>query len=124
MAAKSSSMSASIRDYLAKHPDASNKEVIAGLKAMGVKVKDALISNVKWTDKKNSKVTASARRKGQSSSAGRQKAGTGSASGTAAARPDAGRVTMEELLEAKHLVSKLGGIEQARQALEALRQLQ
>ena len=97
--------SQAIRDYLQQDPGATPKQIVAGLAERGVKVSEGLAGNVKYT-------SGGARR------------GTGRRRG----RPRTRRVAVntlsaQDLVEAKKLADQLGGIEQARKALEALEQL-
>ena len=96
--------SQAIRDYLAQSPGASSKEVVAGLQAKGIEVKETLVNSIKYG--KRSKALSRKR----IVSRGRP----GRATGT---------LTSDDLLEAKRLADQLGGIKQARQALETLERL-
>lgn len=88
-----------IRDVLnAKGPNTAPKEVMAELANKKISVSAAQVSNVK----------ADLRRKsGGLSTNGRGKGG----------------VTLESLLEAKQLADKLGGVDQAKRALDTLAKL-
>ena len=87
------SKAAKIREYLAEHPDAKAADVVAALKSQRVKVSAAHVYQLKA---KNGKPKRAAR----------------SSSDALAA-----------LIEAKKLVVKLGGVERAREALNALAKL-
>jgi hypothetical protein len=94
-----------IRDYLAKHKNAMPKQIIADLAGEGVKVSHALVSNVKYGEKKK----AGGRKKGRKVSR-KAKLGTNS-------------LTANELLKAKQLADQLGGADRLKTALETLEKL-
>jgi len=108
--------SESIRQYIARFPNAKPKEILAGLKAEGVTVKSGLISAVKYhTGKKQGKKK-------------RRAATLQVAVRTTTAAPKAvasftSDVTIEQLLEVKRLADAMGGAEHVRKALETLDQL-
>jgi hypothetical protein len=99
--------SQAIRDYLQQDPGATPKQIVTALAERGVKVSEGLAGNVKYT-----------------SGPGGARRGRGRGRG----RPRTRRVAVntlsaQDLVEAKKLADQLGGIEQARRALEALEQL-
>lgn len=96
-------LSDAIRGYLSQHPEAKPKEIRIALSKEGVKVATGLISNVKHTFQK--KVVAPKVR-------------------VAARSASASSVTVEQLLEVRHLAQALGGVENVRKALDTLEQLQ
>ena len=100
--------SASIREYLAKNPDANPKRIVEDLKAKGIDVSLGLANVVKYSSGKKA-----GRRKKLVRRVGRP-AGTGNG---------AGAVTLENLLETKKLVNQLGGADKVRRALDILEQL-
>ena len=103
------SMSESIRQFIAKNKKAGPKDIQAGLKAEGIKVKLGLISAVKYA-------------KGRKAS---RKSRTRTPVVLAAARATSSpAVSFEQLIEVKKLVDALGGANQVRAALDALAQLQ
>src|SRR4029077_12754697 len=96
------------RDYLAAHPEASPKEIVAGLATTGMKIKIGLANSIKYSKRGKKK----AGRRGRAPTM------------TAAARHSSnGAVTVEQLLEVKKLADSIGGAEQVRQALDALEML-
>ena len=97
-----------IREYLAKNPDASPKQVVEALGADGIEVSEGLASNVKYTSRNK---VGTARRRGRPP--GRL---------TRTTRNGAS-VTAEDLLNAKKLVDNMGGIDVARRAIDTLEQL-
>ena len=88
-----------IRDYVAKNPGAKPKEILAAVESQGVKVSQALVNNVLYR-KSSGKATRGKR--------GRPKKGT----------------QFDALLQAKELADKMGGIEEAKKALDVLSKLQ
>ena len=95
--------SQSIRDYLAKKPKATPKEIIAGLKGKGIVVSEGLVSNVKHTQNKPKKKVSVK---------------------TVAARKSAPTsLSVADLVEVKKLADQLGGVKTVRQALDTLEQL-
>ena len=89
-----SSKAAKIREYLAAHPDAKAADVVAALKSQRVMVSAAQVYNLKAAKGKPKR---------------RVKA--------------AGGDTLSALIEAKKLADKLGGVERARAAVNALAKL-
>ncbi len=63
--------SQAIRDYLAEHPDAGNKDVIQGLKENGLEVTETLVTKVKFRLKSRAKRKKIARHKTTSRAAAR-----------------------------------------------------
>ncbi|HUE70426.1 MAG TPA: hypothetical protein VMP01_06000 [Pirellulaceae bacterium] len=91
------SKAAKIREYLADHPDAKAADVVAALKSQRVKVSGAQVYNVKAANGKPKRRAKSVKRsKGD---------------------------TLTALIEAKKLADKLGGVERARDAVNALARL-
>ena len=105
----SSSKSQAIRDYLSEHPDAGPKEILTSLKQNGIGVSSALIVAVKR------KVRNAGNTDGQKvrSPAATPPSHTASMASLSAA----------DLLQAKKLVNSLGGLENAKRALQLLEQL-
>lgn len=105
--------SQAIRDYLAQHPRAKPRVIVAALKEQGIEVQSSLVSMVKFYQKKTSR---------------KKKAGAGSA--PAASTPvakmsgkESSALSLETLVLAKKLVASLGGVAEAQKALRALSQL-
>jgi hypothetical protein len=95
------------RDYLAAHPTASPKEIVAGLAGQGMKIKLGLANSIKYSKR--------GKKRGR-----RDKA---PAVHAAARHSSNGAVTVEQLIEVKKVADSLGGLEQIRAALDALEQL-
>lgn len=112
-AARGGGKSQAIRDYLGKNPDAGPKQAVEALAAQGVNVSRALVGVVKYkSGPKRRKVTR--KRKVRRAR-------------TRAAAPRTTRtdgLTSDDLFEAKKLAERMGGIAEARRALETLEQLQ
>ena len=98
---------AAIRDYLKDHPDAGPTEVMNALAEQRIKVSATHVSNVK--SRLASGGTVGTR------GVGRPRKGTGPM--------DNVNVSLDALLEAKKLVSRVGSIENAQRALAALARL-
>ncbi len=100
--------SQAVRDYLAQNSNASPKAIVAGLKSKGILISTSLASVVKYSKKRpgRPKGRRSGRRVGRPS---------------AAAKTDHLRV--EDLLEAKSFVNRVGGVDAARKAFDLLEQL-
>jgi hypothetical protein len=92
------SKSEAIRSYKSKNPDAGPKAIAAALADDGIKVTPAFVSTVLSNDK----------RKGGSTGRGRGR------------RAGGGNASLDNLIQAKKLAEQMGGIEQARAALDAL----
>ena len=99
--------SQAIREYLQTQPGATPKEIVAALAQQGVKVSEGLAGNVKYTSANRG---PGRRRRGRPPGRGGRPAGGGA-------------LSAQDLLDAKKLADQLGGIDQARRALEALQQL-
>lgn len=93
------------REYLAAHPSASPKEIVAGLAATGMKIKLGLANSIKY----NKREKKAGRRRGRTPVAR-----------VAARQLSNGAVTIEQLIEVKKLSDSLGGVQQVRAALDAL----
>ena len=112
MAKKSSvNKSKAIRDYYAANPKAKPKQVSESLKKKGINVSPAYVSTIRSTSRKK-KVGKPGRPSGSS------KTRRGRTSGSARSK-----VSFEALLRVKSIVDEMGGIAQARAALDALEQL-
>ena len=95
-----------VRDHLAVHPDDSPKTIVVALAKKGIKVSEALASNVKYT-KPATKKKASAKKK-----AGVKRTVVND------------KVSLATLVQAKKMAEQLGGVEKAQEALAALAKLQ
>ncbi len=98
--------SKAIRDYLATHKNAGPTEVAAALKQDGIDVTPAFVSNIKSKSK--------LRRSKRKVKRGRP-VGSGKSSGDS--------FSMSALLEAKKLAEQVGGIDNAAEAVAALKRL-
>jgi hypothetical protein len=95
---RAGSKAQAIRDeFSSQGASARPKDVISALKAKGISVSSAQVSNIKSTLGK--------KKRGRKAGAGHGTNGT---------------LSLESLLEAKKLAERVGGVEIARQALEAL----
>lgn len=104
MAKRKINKSAEIRAYLVDHPDAGPKEVGEYLKKKRIKVQPALVSNVK----------AALRRNGIG----------GYAAGRRRGRPSRkSLVSVEHLVAARDFADRVGGLQPAMTALDALSKL-
>jgi hypothetical protein len=112
-AAREAGKSQAVRDYLDKNPDAGPKQVVEGLAAQGINVSRALVGIVKYRSGPKRKATR--KRKV------RRRRVTRAVAAPKSTR--ANHLTADDLFEAKKLVDSLGGIDEARRALEALQQL-
>lgn len=111
---KSGSKSQAVRKFVAEHPGATLKQVVDGLAAQGIKVSIALVSSARKTGKKRTSKTT-----------GAMPDDTAQQVPLAAKTPAKHAVpTLADLMEAKKLVDRLGGIENAKAALDGLEKLQ
>lgn len=103
MAKRRVNKSEKIREYFDAHPGAKPQEVVEALSKKRIKVTAAAVSQVKWqmANKKGKK--GGTRRRGRKTN---------------------GDVDLSTLMAAKKLADQMGGIDQARQALDALSKLQ
>ncbi len=104
-----------IGDYLAKHPNATASEVVPALAKEGINTSQQLVGKIRTRLKKasNIKKTAVKTRPGKKKTARRK----------AVPKPKAASLTAEDLFAAKKLVDTLGGLAEARKALETLERL-
>jgi hypothetical protein len=98
------SKSKTIRDYKEANPDAGPKAIAEALGKQGTKVTAGFVSTV----------LSNARRKARKGRRGRPRGGR-----PAVAR----RASFDQLVQAKELVVTMGGVDKARQALDALAKL-
>ncbi len=109
--------SAAIRNYQAKNPGASAKEVVSALAMQGIAVTEHLVYNVKSKNKARKKTTKKIvvvkKKRVARKKATRKKV----------TRPSVSALSAKDLFEAKKLVDKLGSIDGARKAIETLEQL-
>ena len=103
--------SKAIRDYYAANPNAKPMEVSAALKKKGVDVTPAFVSTIRSTSKKKKTVGKPGR------PAGTKNARPGRPSGRG------GEVSFASLLKVKSIVDEMGGVDEARAALDALEKL-
>ena len=100
--------SQAIRNYLATNPKAAANEITAALAKQGIKVSPGLASNVKYTSGPKRKKKA-----GKKTVVKRRRPGKRSAA----------ELSADDLLAAKQLADQLGGIQEARRALDMLEKL-
>lgn len=107
---KGTSKSQAIRNYLGKKPSATASEIVPALAEKGIKVTPGLVSNVKSTSgpKRRRKKKAGKKKMVKRRRPGRRAAATLSA---------------DDLMAAKKLAVQLGGIGEARRALDTLERL-
>jgi hypothetical protein len=104
MARKSINKSEKIREYLATNPDATPTVIQQDLKRQGVPVTYSLISQVKYKGGSTRKATRG--------SGGRSRGGRSA------------NISIDELVSAKQIADRLGGLDRAKQALTLLERLQ
>lgn len=118
--------SEAIREYLNANPNAKPREIVGALKSQGLNVTPAFVSTIKSKSASGAAPTRGrGRPKGSTNKTVTTKGRRGRPPGKkAAVATSAARVTSsnpyEDLISAKNLVDKVGGIEKARAALEAL----
>ena len=93
--------SEAIRNYKNSNPDAGPKAIAAALADDGIVVTPAFVSTVLSNDKRKS----------------------GRIGGRRGRRPAGGEASLDSLIQAKKLAEQMGGIEQARAALDALERI-
>ena len=100
--------SQAIRDFVTENPGVGPTEAAAKLtESLGVKITPGNVSTVKFQMSKSGSGKSPAKKRG----GGRRTIANG-------------QVSFDEMLAAKELVTKLGGVDQAQRALAALAQLQ
>ena len=123
--AKKITKSEHIRRFLAQNADANPKEIVEALAKKNIEVTTFLASKIKYdkgkktakkTPKKSTKVARKAQKTVGTPSNGRRK--------KARKAIPTSTVEIDDLLVAKSLAEKLGGVAAARRALEMLGQLQ
>jgi hypothetical protein len=102
MARKTINKSQAIRDYLAGNPAATPTVIQQDLQRQGIKVGYSLISQVKYKGGPGRKATR----------------------GGARGRGRAPNISIDELVSAKQIADRLGGVDRAKQALTLLERLQ
>lgn len=99
--------SQAIRDYQTAHPEAKPQEIAAALKEQGFDVTPGYVSTIRSLDKKKTG----------------KKAGRGRPAAAAVAAPSGEGLSIATLLTAKKLATQLGGIANAKAAIDALARL-
>ena len=102
--------SQAIRDCLATNPKATPNEIVAALGKKGIKVSPGLASNVKYTSGPKRRLK---KKTGKKKVVKRRRPG----------RRSAAELSADDLLAAKQLADQLGGIQEARRALDTLEKL-
>jgi len=95
-----------VKDYLAANPGAGPKAVSDALNAQGIDVKPNYVSIIKFQSKKKRR--------------GKAKAAAGPSAAPAASSEG---LSIELLVKAKKVAESLGGVEEARKAMDALAKL-
>jgi len=95
-----------VKDYLAANPGTGPKAVSEALKAQGIDIKPSYVSIIKFQSKKKRR--------------GKAKAATGPSAAPAASSEG---LSIELLVKAKKVAEALGGVEEARKAMDALAKL-
>ncbi len=104
------SKSQAIRNYLVTNPKATPNEIVAAMGKKGIKVTPGLAANVKFTSGPKRRRKKKAGKKGVVK---RRRPG----------RRSAAALSADDLLAAKQLADQLGGIGEARRALDTLERL-
>lgn len=105
MAKKHGSKSQAIRDYIAANPNAGPTEIYNALTKQGVAVSKGLVAVVKYKKPSGAKKAAKQRGRPRKS------------------QPLTSGLSATDLIAAKQLADSLGGVQQAREALELLEKL-
>jgi hypothetical protein len=113
MAEKEVSKTQAIRDYLNLHPEATASVIIPALAEEGIEVSQGLVNNTRSKFKHQGKSRSHRSAAAKRTPKGANRAPLGRS----------GSLTAEDLFEAKKLADLLGGLNQARKAIDALEQL-
>jgi hypothetical protein len=105
MAKKPVNKAQAVRDYLKAHPGTANKELAAALSKQGIKISANHVANIK------SKMAAS---KGKRTRRGKAARAMSTKSG----------ISVHEIKAAFGLLKECGGLEEAKKALDAAREIQ
>ena len=116
--ADSANKSQAIRDFFNANPKAKPRQVVAALKEQGHEVTAAYVSTIKSLDKKKQ---GKVRRRGRP--AGSTNAATAAAAAPSVSSAAGEKLSLQTLLTAKKLAEQLGGIAQAKAAIDALSKL-
>ena len=115
-----------IREYMAANPNASPKEVAAAVTAQGVECTSEYVSTIKAMDKAKQKAGKPKGKPGRPPGSGKKAAAAAAAEASAAPVAEAaptGALSLETLLAAKKLATALGGVANAKAALDVLSKL-
>ena len=114
------SKSAAVRDFIKANPKAAPKEIHETLSKKGVDVSLALISKIKYTDKKTP-----ARKKKRRGPGRPRKTTAAARNGRRPGRPKKaqGLIQLDDLQAAKEFSDAVGGLDEARAAIDALHSL-
>ncbi len=123
MAKKSSGVSKSqaIRDYCEANPKAKPKEVAEALATQGLVVTPQFVSTIRSNAKRKKTTRRPGRPAGSTSTSTSTKRAARPARATAAKGKE--DVSIDSLLKAKKIVQEMGGVEDAKKALDALSKL-
>lgn len=106
--------SEAIRDYVTANPNAKPREIVDALKAMGLAVSPAFVSTIK------SKMGAGTGKRGRRRATSKSVTVRGRRPAAPTAAKAVSSSLLDDLITAKQLADKLGGIDKAKAALEAL----
>ena len=106
--------SQSIRNYKKAHPNHKPAKIAEALGRQGIEVSAQFVSTVLSTSKKKKKIGKPGRPKGSGVAKRNQQPGV---------QVSNGEVSFDSLLKVKQIVIEMGGVRQARAALNALEQL-
>jgi len=126
MAKRKVNKTQAVKDYLAENPDAATQDVVAAMKAKGITVGSNYVSTIKSNLKgggKAKKKIAAKKKVATKKKAVAKKKTAPKKKATPKKKAADDKISMSALLEAKKLAAKLGGIEQAKEAISALAQL-
>ena len=110
MAKRKVNKTQAVKDYLAENPDAATKDVVAAMKKQRITVSPNYVSTIRSKGKGKKKGVAKKKVAAKKKAAPKKKAADD-------------KISLSAIMEAKKLAAKLGGIENAKEAISALAKL-
>lgn len=112
-----------IREFIAHNPVATPKEIRVGMSEQGNNVSPSLINRIKYNDPLAKSAAGAPARAGSRGRPKRRGRRPGRRPGGRPGANGAGQISIEHLIAAKKLAEQLGGIDSAKQAVDALAKL-
>ena len=111
--------SQAIREFLGANPDATNLQVASALNKEGLNVTANYVSTIKTNMKNKTKKKPGRKAAKPKATAAKKAAGPKKQAAAGKKQASTDKISLDELVQAKKFVAKLGGVEEAQQAIKA-----